>query len=384
MIGELTDKLRSQYTGSGLHQFLIWWRDELVLLLPERLRAAFRYEREWLAIIPGDGELLFWRCGGDAPAELGRLDLSDELPLARQQIARFQSELDNSEARMVLCLPGEQSLSKRLTFPAATEENLRQVLAYEMDRQTPFKADQVFFDYRVVGRDLQRRRISVDLLLSPRREVEDLLHALQDRGLQPHAVDVLEANGEVTQPRAHRVNLLPPDRRAKGNNRQWQLNVALAAVAVALLSAVMWQSLANKAETLKALEAQVAGARDDAMEARELRDQLADATEAANFLVRRKEQHPVLVDVIRSVTKVLPDDTWVRRFQLRGKDVILQGESEQASELIGLFEKATEFAGASMRSPVTSMPNSNVDRFNLEVTVDVDEEGSDAEASGKG
>ena len=46
--------------------------------------------------------------------------------------------------RTVFCIPAERVLQRNLTLPVAAEDNLRQVLAFEMDRQTPFKADQIY------------------------------------------------------------------------------------------------------------------------------------------------------------------------------------------------------------------------------------------------
>ena len=53
----------------------------------------------------------------------------------------------------VVALPPSQVLRKTLVLPAAVEENLRQALAYDLDRHTPFQAEELYFDAVVVGRD---------------------------------------------------------------------------------------------------------------------------------------------------------------------------------------------------------------------------------------
>ena len=57
-------------------------------------------------------------------------------------------------------------------MPAATEENLAQVLSFEMDRLTPFRADEVYFDHRVVGRDAAAATLAV-LVAVARRDIVD-------------------------------------------------------------------------------------------------------------------------------------------------------------------------------------------------------------------
>ena len=47
-------------------------------------------------------------------------------------------------------------------LPAAVEEDLQQALAYDLDRHTPFKPDELYFDAAIVGRDAQRGEIRVD------------------------------------------------------------------------------------------------------------------------------------------------------------------------------------------------------------------------------
>ena len=44
----------------------------------------------------------------------------------------------------------------------AAEENLTQVIAFELDRQTPFRADQVRYDFRIVKRDPVAKLLHVD------------------------------------------------------------------------------------------------------------------------------------------------------------------------------------------------------------------------------
>ena len=51
----------------------------------------------------------------------------------------------------------------RRELPAAVEENLRQALAYDLDRHTPFKPDELHFDAVVVARDAAKKEIRVDL-----------------------------------------------------------------------------------------------------------------------------------------------------------------------------------------------------------------------------
>ena len=63
-------------------------------------------------------------------------------------------------------------MHKTLDLPLAAAENLREVLTFEMDRQTPFTADQVYFDYQIVQRDNTNGRISVEMTAVHRADVD--------------------------------------------------------------------------------------------------------------------------------------------------------------------------------------------------------------------
>src|SRR5690606_13012263 len=51
-----------------------------------------------------------------------------------------------------LLLPANAGLRRRLALPSAAAERLRDVTAFEIDRQTPFSAADVHHDARIVAR----------------------------------------------------------------------------------------------------------------------------------------------------------------------------------------------------------------------------------------
>ncbi len=61
-------------------------------------------------------------------------------------------------AKVAVALPRSQVLRKTIVLPAAVEENLGQALAWDLDRHTPFKPEEVYFDAVVIGRDPRRRK----------------------------------------------------------------------------------------------------------------------------------------------------------------------------------------------------------------------------------
>lgn len=388
---KLLGRLKARYQGSGLQRFLRWWGEELRELAPERWLGWLDMRSERLLVDAGEREWVLYRVGGESPGVLERLPVAEDPELSRRRLPALLAGFEEARPGTVLCLPADNGLVTRLSLPAAAEENLAQVLKYEMDRQTPFKADQVYFDFDIVNRDSRARSITLDLVVIPRGILDGALEKAAARGLVVDAVDLVLNPGEPPEIRG--VNLLPKDRRTRRSRARLKLNAALGAAAVLLLGLAMWQSLAVKASRVQVLEGQVADARKEAMEVAELRKQLEDAVKSANFLVRKKENHPVLLNVLREVTHLLPDDTWLVRLQLNDGKVQLYGESSAASRLIGMLDDSPMLSKVSFISPVTTNTQTGNERFNLQAQVvppdqrpagqdSSDEEGGDAAAAG--
>jgi general secretion pathway protein L len=181
--------------------------------------------------------------------------------------AAFQPELNKIAGQkdgIVLVLQPEQVLRKKLSLPLAAEENLRQVIAFEMDRLTPFKVEQVYFDCRRARRDKQ---LEVSLVVVPRATIDEPLRQLAVWGAQVAAVLVAdEAADGITW------NLLPEGQRQKGRNTGLlRLNIALASGAMVLLSVVLALPVWQKREALQALHPLLDKTHQQAVEAENLR-----------------------------------------------------------------------------------------------------------------
>lgn len=344
----------------GLNRFLDWWLGELSAMVPRALSGATRtmLERRALVAISGS-HVTFSRVAAGKVAETGRLDMAS-LDAAGQKPA-FQSELNKiarQKAEVILCLPPEQVLCKKLTLPLAVEENLRQVIVFEMDRHTPFKAEQVYFDYKLVRRDTQ---LEVLLAVAPRAMIDEPLRQLAAWGAQVSAVLVA---GDVTDDVPW--NLLPAGwRQAGGDARQLRLDMALASGAMVLFCAALALPVWQKRETVLALHPLLDKAHQQAVVAEDLRRRFELLMAEYNYLLDKKRESPPVVAVLDDVTRVLPDDTWVQQFDLKGKEMLIQGETASSSKLAGLFEQAKTLHGASFRSPLTKGQGANSERFQL-------------------
>lgn len=347
-------RLKQRYEKSGLAQFLSWWRSELLAALPPAWRAWLASETAIITLAPSaEGWQLRRMRAGQIEVEA---QAGGEHPPLAEVTERLRTEPE-SPPRQILLLPADRTLRRRLTLPLAAEEHIAQVLSFEMDRQTPFRADQVYFDHRIHKRDAVARTMLVELLAVPRATLDQVLQGVVNVPLD--AVDV--ANAE--EPAG--FNLLPQDRRARRVDQRLRINLILIVSAIGLAWLVMYQSLVLRERAIEKLSDEMTTVRTAANQSAELKRQLRDAIEGASFLSKKKSEQAITVDVLAEVTRLVPDDTWLERLSFVDKQVQLQGQSAGADRLIGILTKAKCLTNPQFQGIIQPDGATGKDRFTL-------------------
>jgi general secretion pathway protein L len=335
--------LRQRAAASSAGVFFRWWVAELRDLLPASLKERVQHaQRRVVVRFEGDELELFWQ-EGEALQQLDVFRLDQDRALQQQQIQDLLTERELGEAPCKIVLPEDLVLRKSLTMPLAAEAGLRQALAFEMDRHTPFRAEDVYFDYRVKQRDRERGQLDLELVVVPVAPCDAQVEAASARGLAPGAVDV------VLDGKPAGLNLLPPERRRRVTNRRSRMNALLAVVVLLLLALVMAQSLWLRQGQVDALELAIEEVRVEARRVQNIRTQIEDASEAAGFMLRRRAETPPTVQVLAEVTRILPDDTYLDRLRVWDGNVQMQGKSDNAQRLIELVNLSPMLEGAGFR-----------------------------------
>lgn len=355
-------RLRTRLAKTPLPGFFAWWGRELLACLPERWRKVLGERSETLLLDLHGEEIVVWREHASATREYARIrrDLPAEAQAAEFQ--RLRNAIDDPMVRTVFCIPAERVLTRKLSLPAAAEDNLRQVLSFEMDRQTPFKADQVYFDSRVLGHDASGRNAQVELVLIPRAQLDQELSTLPAGAAELDGVDSWNS-----APGAGRrnTNLLPPERRARRRDMRLPLNLGLAALALVLLVVNMNESLANRAAAVEAMRVEVDKAGVEAKQVAALRKTLADSISGANFLTERKRKEPLTVALISDLTERIPEDTYLERLQIENKQVQLQGQGQEAARLIALLAASPCLGNPGFQGQVQPDARTGKERFQI-------------------
>jgi general secretion pathway protein L len=354
------DPLRLRYLDSPLPGWLRAGGEALRDLLPAswRRQLAAGPRRLWLQ---ANGPVLRLEREFDAHREpLGVID-ADETELLGMVQARLSA--DGGTSHWLLLEPA-QVLRRVLVLPIAAEARLRDVLAHEIDRQTPFSVDQVTFEARVLERDVATRQLRAELLVWPRAGLDAALQRLGPLGASLAGVDVRGPDGEPLG-----INLLPPERRhaAVDRARQWHLLLGAATV-VALLGA-MWLVRSNRADAVEQLQAQVDASQVEVRKVRQLRNMLQSRAAAAGFLARSRAGHPTMLELLAELTRRIPDDTSLEKLAVSDGRIVLIGQSRQAPALVGLLQDSALIKSPALAGAVQKDPRTGLDRFNLTAVV---------------
>jgi len=335
------------FAGVDLGQAWRWWTSELRALLPARWRDS---HARLVLHFEQDALIVSRRSADGAEQQWQRLDRAD--PALPATIAPLLAAGDEP----ALQLPASQVLSKTLDLPLAVEENLRQVLGFEMDRHTPFKAEQVYYDYRVLNRQKARQRLQVRLFIVPRRRLEEYLARLAEWGVQPVAVQPEQDAG---------INLLPAERRPRQSASLFTLNRLLILLAALLLLAAIALPLWFMRDVVLAIDQRLPEAQRVAYAVQALRTERDELLAEAQFLIDQKQSRPPVLAVLTELTRLLPDHTWLQSFQLNGDTLVIQGESPAASDLIALIEDSPYFQETGFRASVTKNPRTGLEGFQI-------------------
>jgi general secretion pathway protein L len=370
--------------GAAARRAFGWWRRELSWLVPRALRSGSTPESTLLLDVGAERIAVsaFARGRHSTLAEVARTGGADGGPRpsdADTSLARVTGRFDPHATPVVLRLPPDLVLRSEIELPGAAAENLAEVLTFEMHRLTPFEAEQVYFDHRVLatpGDD--RERVKVELTVVRRAVVDEVLCLLEPWSLR-FAGSVA---GPEPDARGPCFGLVPsvarPARRRRWRRALWAANVALAVVLLAL-------PFARQQRILQETSAWLGDARTRALAAQQQRLRADRLLAAREFLIERKRVSPPAVRVLAELTAALPDSTWLQRLQVRAGQVQLKGTSPSAASLIKLIEGIGGFRNARFSAPVTRNPTTGDERFQLvfDLAPDGAEHGEEPAATGK-
>ena len=340
--------------GAGAGGFFRWWKQALLSWLPLRWRVLFGLASNRLLFSQVGEQLRLQMQDAEGLHEIAWLPL----PLEAAQLDAVLANRTDKLPRWLL-LPAATALQRGRSLPAAAAVRLRDVVGFEVDRQTPFTSDSVRFDARVLGRRADGQ-LDTELIAVPRARFDAALAGLGGLAESLAGVDVSDAGGQPLG-----VNLLPAEIRRNRRDAMRAWNWVLGAVALLGMAVAFWQVLDNRREAADAFTRQVEARALQARSVAAQRQQLADIVEGAAFLDRARSARPTTIEILDELSRRLPDSTYLEKVGIEGDRLLLIGLSPEASALVGRMEGSKLWRAPALSGALQPDPRTRLDRFSM-------------------
>ena len=306
--------LDMETTGRLIRQGLAWWIDELLALVPPQWRAKFAQRPK--LIVDWNEQGLTAREGSNAKP----FDAA----------SHTSGELDNA----TIVVPMSHVLTRELDLPLLPPNDIRRLVALDIDRLTPFRVDTVYFDTEIIQRDADRGKQRVLLGVMPRAAFAEVLERAQSAGLSAAAVGMRgEAGSNI------HFDFLAQARGSGGvSGARARLPLWWAAVAVLMVANVGLFAYRDST-SLDELRSNVDSQQATVALAMRLHSKVEAEAERRTALLDRFA-HNAPLRIWNAVTNVMPANAWARRFEWNGQTVQVSGYEKGPADLLVKFESS--------------------------------------------
>lgn len=263
-------------------------------------------------------------------------------------------------SRVEIVLRPSRFLFRPLELPARAADFLDGIVRAQIDRLTPWSASEAVFGCsRPSARDSDG--ITTEIAAAPRRLAMDYVEALS--GFHPSAIAIATdapGGGQIKVFEQKSRGAVDPARLSR------TLQAVLALVAIAAVIASV--AAGYLADSLSAQESELD--RQITQRRAALRGSDGGERSPLALLERRKYETPASVIVLESLSRILPDHTYVTELHLAGNKIQIGGITRDAPSLIPLIEQSQHFTRATFYAPTTRSSSDPGERFHIEAQIE--------------
>lgn len=302
-----------------LQRFLAWWWPSLLAWLPTQFQPRRTRATPW-RFLRWDGHTLDPQVAGQ----------HDPRPA-------------------VLLLPSREVLIRPLQLPATAAGKLRDIAYYEVERQTPFTVDQVYFAAVPQAASLQRSpdTLIASLVVVPKHNLDRAVTAVSGVAQRLVAVDVLGSDDLPVG-----VNLLPVTRRYHLSQRWRNWNLALstscciAVIGFAIATLHAWQ------RGIDQLEDQARPLLAQAREIQQRQEALSDALALSS--IPTPVASVTMLESLSSLSANLPQGSHLTRVEFEAGTFSLQGHTDDLSGMLAALKTSPLWTAPELTGSRTS------------------------------
>jgi general secretion pathway protein L len=305
-----------------------------------------------------------------APEELAdAVSTTDRIRIADGQIVGTLSEPVATTlrgSRVELTLKPERFLFRPFELPGRAAEFLDGIIRAQIDRLTPWNAAEAAFGWSKPN-EAAADRIIVTVAATARPLVMPYVQAVADLGAQSIKVFTISPEHAAE---ASPIKVMEERTAGLDVSKVRQILIAIllasgvAAAAAVLGSTLIGMSLAAQQD---ALAQRIASFQPAAGTSRHgVPGSLADAQRTVEI---RKHAAPSSIMIIESLSRILPDNTYVTELRIENNQIQVVGVTHDAPSLIGLLEQSGLFTRATFFAPTTRSPSETGEHFHIQALI---------------
>lgn len=265
-------------------------------------------------------------------------------------------------SQIEISLQSENILFRDLDFPKQATAFLDGMVRSQIDRLTPWSAGEAVYGL-TTPEPAANDRIALTLAATSRAKIQPLLDFATDMGaLSVTGLVIIPDAGHAAPVRLFAWRPTGAGRTAYDVPlllRRLMLGTGLAAAAAVAIAMYLGGTLDAQQQDLQ-----------QQLTKRRAALKLNQGTSSAEMLLaQRKQTSPSSVMVLESLTRTLPDTTYVTELRVEGDKMQVVGLSRDAPSLIRLLEQSPQFNRATFFAPTTRTLEETGERFHIEAHV---------------
>lgn len=353
-----------------LDRFWLWWTQELSTFAGRFSKTRTGHEME-----SGRNALLFdlsegWasvsKQKGNEFQPIGKFNIADHDPKLMEPFFSDLAAIITDDMQVIIRLPKKYCLCKRLNLPKVDKADIRAVLQNQIDRLTPYKADQVYFDYRIIEERNTQDQCLIDFYILPRNKCAGLIDILKEHNI---SVDSLLYESDLGA--GQNINFLSPLDCQPKKRGQKSDHLGKIGVLAALVATVYLLPLGYNHYRIGVLTDEIAAIASKAKASAKVKNSYEKLRREARFLVNKKKARPLTVQLINEVSQLLKDDTWLDQLTLKSDSLQLFGYSSSASKVLNVLEQSSLFQDSHFMAAVVHQKKFDAERFHIAVKLDL-------------
>ncbi|MDA8215102.1 MAG: pilus assembly protein PilM [Nitrospiraceae bacterium] len=277
-------------------------------------------------------------------------------------VKKFISQHGINKKTLFASIPERWAIIKFMDISSPGRDSLKGLIQCEIERHIPFKIEDVFYDFHVLGKNGSSHRIM--LVTVQREKVEHIMEFLRKIPLQPQAINVsFSADAEIAemQELSSKINILP--HRDTDDRQIGPLITKIFLPVILLLGlTILASEVINESRSLKAVEERIKKNGPEMAVVEELSAELNELYKKRRFLLSVKTDNVSKLDMLAELTSIIPVDTWIseldynepeKKNEKHAGELTISGFAASSSRLISLLEGSMFFENVEFVGPIT-------------------------------